>query len=81
MVQEFINKIPKDKLLHFVVGSLVYASTSWLLGYYALIAVLVVAVGKEMYDFVYGGTVDKWDVVATMAGGITVLIGGYYYGI
>lgn len=34
-----------------------------------------------MYDFVYGGTVDKLDVVATMAGGITVLIGGYYYGI
>lgn len=44
MVQEIVNKIPNDKLLHFVVGSLVYASTSWLLGYYALIAVLVVAV-------------------------------------
>lgn len=81
MVKQILEKIDKDKLLHFVAGSLIYASTSWFLGYYALGLVVVVAVGKEMYDFVYGGTVDKWDVVATMAGGITVLIGGYYYGI
>ena len=69
MVKQILEKIDKDKLLHFVAGSLIYASTSWFLGYYALVLVVVVAVGKEVYDHYYNGTVDVWDAVATVLGG------------
>lgn len=64
MVKQLLEKIDKDKLLHFVAGLFVYASTAWFLGYYALVLVVVVAVGKEMYDNYYNGTVDVYDAVA-----------------
>lgn len=75
MVKQILEKIDKDKLLHFVAGSLVYASTSWFLGYYALGLVVVVAVGKEVYDNYYNGTVDAWDAVATVLGGVSHVVG------
>ena len=75
MVKQIFEKIEKDKLLHFVAGSLVYASTSWFLGYYALGLVVVVAVGKEVYDNYYNGTVDVWDAVATVLGGVSHVVG------
>ena len=77
MVKQLVEKIAKDKLLHFVAGVLVYALTAWILGVYALIAVVIVAIGKEVYDSHYGGTVDVYDALATMAGGLVVAIGGY----
>ena len=73
MVKQILEKLEKDKLLHFVAGSLVYASTSWFLGYYALALVVVVAIGKEVYDNYYGGTVDVYDALATIAGGLVCL--------
>lgn len=73
MGEQILNKIDKDKLLHFVAGSLVYASSSWFLGYYALGLVVVVAVGKEVYDNYYNGTMDAWDAVATVLGGVVCL--------
>lgn len=73
MVKQILEKIDKDKLLHFVAGSLIYASTSWFLGYYAFGLVVVVAVGKEVYDHYYNGIVDVYDAVATVLGGIVCL--------
>ena len=73
MVQEFINKLPKDKLLHFIAGVLIYQSTVWFIGYYAIIPVVICAIGKEVYDRYYGGTVDVYDTVATILGGIVCL--------
>lgn len=73
MVKQIFEKIDKDKLLHFVAGSLIYASTSWFFGYYALGLVAVVAIGKEVYDNYYNGTVDVWDAVATVLGGVVCL--------
>ena len=75
MVKQLLEKIEKDKLLHFVAGSLVYASTAWFLGYYALVLVVVVAVGKEVYDHYYNGTVDVYDAVATVLGGVSYVMG------
>ena len=74
MVKQILEKIEKDKLLHFVAGSLVYASTSWFLGYYALGLVVVIAVGKEVYDNYHNGTVDAWDAVATVLGGVVCIL-------
>ena len=73
MVQEFINKIPKDKLLHFIAGVLIYQSTVWFVWYYAIIPVVICALGKEVYDNYYGGTVDVYDALATITGGLVCL--------
>ena len=73
MVKQLLEKIEKDKLLHFVAGSLVYASSSWFLGYYALGLVVAVGVGKEIYDHYYNGTVDVLDAVVTILGGVVCL--------
>lgn len=73
MVQEFINKLPKDKLLHFIAGVMIYQSTFWVIGYYSLALVVVIAIGKEVYDHYYNGTVDVLDAVATVFGGIVCL--------
>ena len=70
---EIINKIPKDKLLHFIMGVLVYQSLVLFVGMYALIAVIAVGIGKEVYDHYYGGTVDGYDAVATIVGGLVCL--------
>ena len=74
MVKQLLEKIEKDKLLHFVAGSLVYASSSWLLGYYALALVVAVAIGKEVYDHYYNGTVDVYDAIATVLGGVVCML-------
>lgn len=72
MVKELVNKIPKDKLLHFIVGVIIYQSTFWFIGYYALLLVVLCAIGKEIYDHYFGGTVDKYDALFTILGGILV---------
>lgn len=74
MVKQLLGKIEKDKLLHFVAGSLVYASSSWFLGYYALALVVAVAIGKEVYDYYYNGTVDVYDAIATVLGGVVCML-------
>lgn len=65
--------IPKDKYMHFVVGTAaftaVYIATRNPTA--AIGAVAVAAVGKELYDGVTGrGTPDVNDALATLAGGM-----------
>ena len=64
--------IPRDKLLHFVAGSIasivVYVAT-----FDATIAVsfsALLGVGKEVYDSRGHGTVEVLDAVATALGGV-----------
>ena len=73
MVKQLLEKIEKDKLLHFVAGVLIYQSTVWFIGYYAIIPVVICALGKEVYDHYYGGTVDGYDAVTTIVGGLVCL--------
>ena len=73
MVKQILKKIEKDKLLHFIAGVLIYQSTVWFVGYYAIIPVVICAICKEVYDRYYGGTVDVYDTVATILGGIVCL--------
>ena len=63
--------IPKDKLLHFVAGSIcstiVYLITLNLT--LAIGASVILGIAKEVYDRRGHGTVEVLDAVATVAGG------------
>ena len=64
--------IPKDKLLHFVAGSIcsafVYVITLNLV--LAIGASALLGIAKEVYDSRGHGTVEMLDVVATVVGGV-----------
>lgn len=68
--------IPKDKLLHFVAGSIasivVYVVT--LDATIALAFSVLLGIGKEVYDSRGHGTVDVLDAVATVLGGVVGVI-------
>ena len=59
-----------DKFQHFVLGALVA-----LCPVYPVVAVLIVAVGKEVYDHFHPDkhTCDAMDAIATIVGGLTML--------
>lgn len=63
--------IPLDKQAHFWAGLAIMLAVSlfggWVLGFSLAI---IAAIGKEIYDMTGRGTVDYWDAVATIAGGV-----------
>lgn len=64
--------IAPDKLAHFHAGIAV-AALAFPFGTMAMLgAVLVAAVGKEVWDAQGNGTPDAWDAIATMLGGATL---------
>ncbi len=64
--------MPKDKLLHLAAGALTGLS-AFLIGWWALLIVLVVGIGKELWDASGHGTPDTLDAVATFCGGAVVV--------
>lgn len=64
--------IAPDKVAHFAGGVLIFAALSWFSILAAFIAVVVAAVGKEIYDSRHKDvhTPDVWDAVATILGGV-----------
>lgn len=73
MYLDYLSKIPKDKLLHYIVGTFLglVGLYNWWLG---LAVVVVVAIGKEIYDIKYKGTPEVNDAFATILGGLSTLI-------
>ena len=73
--------LPRDKALHFIVGVLIYAAAHFISPVVGMIAVIVAAVGKEVYDYANRDkhTPDLWDAGATLAGGFAGLICGLTY--
>ena len=70
-----IGKLPYDKALHMLVGVVVFAVVYLIVGWYALLGVVVVATAKEVYDyFTPNHTVDWKDAMATIIGGLLVAI-------
>ena len=59
-----------DKAWHFVFGAVAALSPL-----YPLVAILLVAIGKEVYDFFHKDkhTCDAMDAIATIVGGLTML--------
>jgi hypothetical protein len=73
-----LNKLPHDKALHVIAGVLAYAVFHFVSPVVGMAAVVVAAVGKEVYDWFHRDrhTPDLWDAVATMAGGVAGFICG-----
>lgn len=67
-----INKmVPVDKQLHFLTGYFGGSLFGLVHPWGALVFLAAIGVLKEVwYDKRYGGTVDKWDAVATALGGL-----------
>jgi len=69
---------PQDKLAHALVGVLIYAVAHFASPIIGLAAVFTAAVGKEIYDSFHRDkhTVDFWDAVWTVGGGVVGFICG-----
>ena len=68
---------PKDKQLHLLAGFLI-ALVSLLLGTTPLTAlglVILLGIGKELYDLIGRGTPEVADIVYTVLGGLLPIIG------
>lgn len=62
--------IAHDKIIHFLGGFGIAAVLSPVLGpVVAFGAAFVVGAGKELYDMTGRGTPDRYDLLATVAGG------------
>jgi len=72
---ELLNE-HRDKVNHFVVGQAVALLGLYFWWWLSIVAVVLVAVGKEVWDSKGNGTVEVLDALATIAGG--VLIVGLY---
>lgn len=59
--------IPKDKLLHSFYGVLIYLVAALVSPMFGVIAVVVIAIAKEVYDEIKYGGFDWVDVVVTVA--------------
>ena len=67
--------ISQDKANHIAYGAIVAFAASFALPpIYTLLLVLIVAVLKEVYDKMYNTSVDIYDIVATVFGGILVCL-------
>lgn len=71
-----IAKIPVDKLYHFIAGLMIMAVLGVMfgLGAWAIIAVVIAAVAKEIIDYKAYGHFDIKDAVATIIGGAVLMI-------
>lgn len=59
--------IPKDKLLHSFYGVLIYLVAALVSPLFGIIAIVVIAIAKEVYDEIKYGGFDWVDIVATVA--------------
>jgi len=66
--------VPLDKQAHFSSGAILALVTYFVIGYWALLLVAIVAGAKEWYDYTHPNhTADVWDWVATLLGAIVTL--------
>ena len=62
-----------DKITHTMAGAALAAALLPWGAIHALLAVIVAAVGKELWDAQGNGTPDHIDALATVAGGVAML--------
>jgi hypothetical protein len=65
-------KVPADKQAHFLCGLVIAALLTPLIGAYSIVVVAIVALLKEIYDYLHKDihTPDFLDWVATVLGGL-----------
>ena len=71
-----VNKVPKDKLLHFVMGLLIAAfcaiTLKW--GLWCIFPAIAFGALKELFDWWTTKVVEWWDFGATSIGGLIILV-------
>ena len=72
--------VPLDKQAHFITGAIISLVWYFIIGYWALLLVMIVAGAKEWYDYKHPTihSCDFFDWVATILGAIVTL--GVIYG-
>lgn len=72
--------VPLDKQAHFITGAILSLVAYFIIGYWALLLVMVVAGAKEWYDYKHPTihSCDFFDWLATTLGAIVTL--GVIYG-
>ena len=82
-ILEYLNRIDCDKARHAFYGSWIYIlSTLVLPTTFALALVVVIAIGKEVYDKVSGkGTPELMDIVYTIGLPVAIVLIDKYKGI
>ena len=65
--------MPIDKITHTLAGAAIAAALLPLGVIPALLAVILAAVGKELWDAQGNGTPDVYDALATVIGGVLML--------
>lgn len=68
-----MKSLPIDKIAHTLAGAAIAAALLPWGVIPALLAVIVTAVGKELWDAQGNGTPDHIDALATVAGGVAML--------
>ena len=63
-----------DKQLHFFAGGMIVGLGLPLGTPTAILLLFLAAVGKEAWDACGNGTPDRWDAIATIAGGMLVVL-------
>lgn len=73
---KFLNSIPADKVAHAYIGMLLFTAFSMIYFYIGLIVLVIVALGKEIYDYYNQDkhTCDLYDALATILGALPVVI-------
>ena len=71
--------IPQDKLLHFIAGMIVAAIAAIVSPNIAFVASILAGSVKEIYDDISYRGADLKDLVATIAGGLTMQIFVWIY--
>ena len=67
--------ISQDKANHIAYGAIVAFAASFALPpIYTILLILIIAVLKEVYDKMYNASVDIYDIIATLFGGILVCL-------
>jgi len=81
-ILNFLNAIPSDKVAHGLGGLVIYSFLNlFIFHIYSLILVIIIAIGKEIYDgYKENHTRDAWDAFATaivpgVLSGIKLVIG------
>ena len=65
-VLNYLASIPNDKLLHIFYGVLIYLVAALISPVFGVIAVVVIAIAKEVYDEIVYGGFDWKDIIATI---------------
>ena len=69
-------KVPADKQAHFLCGLVIAAILTPFIGAYSIVVVAIIALLKELYDFLHpeSHTADFLDWVATTLGGVVAFV-------